>query len=145
MNAVCDPVPLNTCRVIVAGAPLEPEVTTVGSPLASNAKNEFARWDAVGSSMFRLPSVIGILMVRSPMSLICWIWMVADNLRLTAENAAPEQRDKMAKGLRTHHLRDAALLANGDDRTDQVLVEPHAPGDTVHDDADALLRHAARP
>ena len=32
--------------------------------------------------------------------------------------------------------RDAALLANGDDGADQVLVHAHAPGDAVHDDAE---------
>src|SRR4051812_40026150 len=34
--------------------------------------------------------------------------------------------------------RHAALLANLEDGSDQVLVHAHAPGDAVHDDADAL-------
>src|SRR3954465_15127299 len=34
--------------------------------------------------------------------------------------------------------RESALLANFQDRSDQVLVHAHAPGDAVHDDADAL-------
>src|SRR5262249_46503763 len=38
--------------------------------------------------------------------------------------------------------RDAALIANCQDRADQVLVHAHAPGDAVHDDADALLGHS---
>src|SRR5579872_5408471 len=35
----------------------------------------------------------------------------------------------------------AALLPDRDDRTDQMLVETHAAGNTVHDDAEALRRH----
>src|SRR5205823_7439309 len=35
----------------------------------------------------------------------------------------------------------AALLADGEDRSHEVLVQPHAPGDAVHDDADALGGH----
>ena len=37
--------------------------------------------------------------------------------------------------------RHAALLADLEDRAHEVLVHAHAPGDAVHDDADALLRH----
>ena len=41
--------------------------------------------------------------------------------------------------------RDAALLHDGVERAAQVLVQPHASGDAVHDDADVvngLLAHA---
>src|SRR5687768_16696060 len=37
--------------------------------------------------------------------------------------------------------RHAALPADLEDRADEVLVHAHAPGDAVHDDADALLLH----
>ena len=37
--------------------------------------------------------------------------------------------------------RDSALRADGADRTDEVLVRPHASGDAVHDDAEAPIRH----
>ena len=37
--------------------------------------------------------------------------------------------------------RDAALLADRYDRAHEVLVEPHASGDAVHDDAETLLSH----
>ncbi len=36
---------------------------------------------------------------------------------------------------------DAALIADRADRTDQVLIIPHAAGDAVHDDAEALRGH----
>jgi hypothetical protein len=36
-----------------------------------------------------------------------------------------------------------ALVADRDDRADQMLVEPHAAGDPVHDHAEALRRHIA--
>ncbi len=36
---------------------------------------------------------------------------------------------------------DTALFADRDDRADQMLVEPHAAGDAVHDHAEALRRH----
>jgi hypothetical protein len=35
----------------------------------------------------------------------------------------------------------AALVADRNDRADQMLVEPHAAGDPVHDHAEALRRH----
>ena len=37
--------------------------------------------------------------------------------------------------------RHASLLADLQDRADEVLVHAHAPGDAVHDDADSPLRH----
>ncbi len=37
--------------------------------------------------------------------------------------------------------RDAALIANGHDRADEMLVQPHAPGDAVHNDAKSASRH----
>jgi hypothetical protein len=37
--------------------------------------------------------------------------------------------------------RHPALLPDGDDRTDQMLVHPHPPGHPVHDDAEPLIRH----
>src|SRR6185437_14280947 len=37
----------------------------------------------------------------------------------------------------------AAGVADRDDRADQMLVQPHAAGDTVHDHAEALRRHMA--
>jgi hypothetical protein len=36
---------------------------------------------------------------------------------------------------------DAAGIADRDDGADQMLVQPHAAGDTVHDHAEALRRH----
>src|SRR3546814_10480998 len=33
---------------------------------------------------------------------------------------------------------DAAVVADGDDRPDQMLVHAHAAGDAVHDDAETL-------
>ena len=38
--------------------------------------------------------------------------------------------------------RDAALLADRQDRADQMLVDAHAPGDAVHDDAKIAGGHA---
>ena len=32
-------------------------------------------------------------------------------------------------------------VADGEDRADQMLVQPHAPGDAVHDDAEPMRRH----
>ena len=43
-----------------------------------------------------------------------------------------------AVAIRQHH---AALVADRDDGADQMLVQPHAAGDTVHDHAEALRRH----
>ena len=37
------------------------------------------------------------------------------------------------------------LRADRQNRADEVLVHPHAPGDAVHDDAETLLRHAQIP
>jgi len=37
----------------------------------------------------------------------------------------------------------AVLVANGDDRTDQMLIEAHAAGSAVHDHAETLPRHRA--
>src|SRR6201999_2536559 len=34
-----------------------------------------------------------------------------------------------------------ALLADGEDGTDEMLVHPHPAGDPVHDDADDALTH----
>ncbi len=39
----------------------------------------------------------------------------------------------------------AAIVDDRLDRADQVLVQPHPPGDAMHDDADAPLRHAGLP
>ena len=39
--------------------------------------------------------------------------------------------------------RHASLLADLQDRADEVLVHAHAPGDAVHDDADSFFRHGA--
>ena len=44
----------------------------------------------------------------------------------------------VSPSLRQH----AALLHDGVDGAEQVLVRPHAPGDAVHDDADGVLRAA---
>ena len=59
---------------------------------------------------------------------------------LQAVGAAPDQ-DR----IRHHPVavleRHTALVADGADRADQVLVHAHAPGDAVHDDAEPLLRH----
>src|SRR5581483_3818684 len=55
-------------------------------------------------------------------------WVAADQYRIG--------HDSLAIG-KSH----AALLADRDDRTDQMLVQPHAAGHTVHDHAEALRRH----
>ena len=39
--------------------------------------------------------------------------------------------------------RHAALIADGQDRAHEVLVEPHASGDAVHDDAEIARRHVS--
>ena len=39
----------------------------------------------------------------------------------------------------------AALLADGQDRPDQVLIQPHAPGDAVHDDSHSCARASRAP
>jgi hypothetical protein len=53
--------------------------------------------------------------------------------------AADEQRvGHEARAVLQGH---AALLADLEDRADEVLVHAHAPGDAVHDDADALFTH----
>ena len=77
VKIVCEPVPLNTCRVIDVGAALELAACTVGLPLASKARNVLARTEADGNSMSGLASEIGALMDRATSSAICWIWMVA--------------------------------------------------------------------
>ena len=41
--------------------------------------------------------------------------------------------------------RHAALPADLEDRADEVLIHAHASRHAVHDDADALLRHAPAP
>jgi hypothetical protein len=38
---------------------------------------------------------------------------------------------------------DATLLADRNDRANQMLVQPHAAGDPVHDQAETLGRHKA--
>ena len=38
---------------------------------------------------------------------------------------------------------NAAGVADRDDRADQMLIEPHPPGDAVHDDAETLRAHIA--
>src|SRR5690606_32031809 len=40
---------------------------------------------------------------------------------------------------------DAALVADGEDGAHQVLIVAHAPGDPVHDDADASPGHPDTP
>jgi hypothetical protein len=37
---------------------------------------------------------------------------------------------------------NAALVSDGQNRTHQVLVHAHSPGDAVHDDADFSLGHS---
>src|SRR5438105_8822086 len=53
--------------------------------------------------------------------------------------AADEQR--VGHEARAVLERHAALLADGEDGADEVLVHAHAAADPVHDDADALLAH----
>ena len=38
--------------------------------------------------------------------------------------------------------REAALGANGEDRSDEMLIEPHASSDAVHDDSGLALPHS---
>src|SRR5207253_2632563 len=45
----------------------------------------------------------------------------------------------------TVRQRDAALFADRQDRAHEVLVEPHAAGDAVHDDAELACCHAGPP
>jgi hypothetical protein len=60
--------------------------------------------------------------------------------RLDLRRIAPNEN-----GIRHHAIAvlelHAALIADRDDRADQMLVEPHAAGDPVHDHAEALRRH----
>ena len=48
-------------------------------------------------------------------------------------------------GIRIKHVAvgqsNSPLLADGHQRTREVLIGPHAPRDSVHDDTDTLLRH----
>jgi hypothetical protein len=53
--------------------------------------------------------------------------------------ASDEQR--IGDNARAVLQRHSALLADLEDRADEVLVHPHAAGNAVHDDADALLVH----
>src|SRR5687768_7508300 len=57
---------------------------------------------------------------------------------LDFRGVAPHQ-DRIRHHARTVLQRDAALLADLEDRADQMLVHAHAPGDAVHDDAETLL------
>src|SRR4029079_19041249 len=59
---------------------------------------------------------------------------------LDLRRVAPDQQ-RIRHHARAVLERDAALPADLEDRADQVLVHAHAPGDAVHDDADALLAH----
>src|SRR6185503_16748085 len=60
--------------------------------------------------------------------------------RLDLRRVAPDQ-DRVGHHARAVLQRHAALLADLEDRADQVLVHAHAPGDAVHDDADSSLAH----
>ncbi len=64
--------------------------------------------------------------------------------RLKFFGAAPDQ-DRIGDEPRAVGEAHAAFVADRDDRTHEVLVCTHAPRDTVHDDADALLFHADSP
>ena len=57
---------------------------------------------------------------------------------------APDQ-DRIGHDPVAVRQRDAALLADRQDRADEVLVEAHAPGDAVHDDAERLGCHVVPP
>ena len=50
-------------------------------------------------------------------------------------------QDRIGNQTRPVRQRDATLLPNRQNGTDQMLVQPHASGDAVHDDADPLLVH----
>src|SRR5439155_24815666 len=63
-----------------------------------------------------------------PRQLLHLRWIAADEQRVGHQAGAVLQRH-------------AALLADLEDRADEVLVHPHPSGDAVHDDADALLAH----
>src|SRR6185436_2125814 len=52
--------------------------------------------------------------------------------------AVAADEDRIGHEARAVLQRHAALLADFQHRADQVLVHAHAPGDAVHDDADAL-------
>jgi hypothetical protein len=53
----------------------------------------------------------------------------------------PAHENRIRHQARAVLERHAALLADLEDRADEVLVHAHAPGDAVHDDADALLHY----
>jgi hypothetical protein len=53
---------------------------------------------------------------------------------------APDE-DRIGHQPRAVRHRDAPLLADRDDRANEVLVEPHASRDAVHDDADRVSVH----
>ena len=54
---------------------------------------------------------------------------------------APPHQDRLREGDIPVGQRHPALLADGEDRADEVLIRPHAPRDAVHDDANGLHSH----
>jgi len=56
--------------------------------------------------------------------------------------AAPDQQ-RIGHEARAVLQQHAALLADLEDRADQVLVHPHPPGHAVHDDADSPVHSIA--
>jgi hypothetical protein len=49
---------------------------------------------------------------------------------------APPHEDRLGDEPIAVRQEHAAFLADGEDRANQVLVQPHAPGDAIHDHAD---------
>jgi len=68
--------------------------------------------------------------------------VVAPGERLDLLGAATDQ-DRIGHDAVAIFQANTALLADRDDRADQMLVEPHAAGDAVHDEAEALGGHCA--
>jgi hypothetical protein len=62
--------------------------------------------------------------------------------RLHLGRVAPHEQ-RIGHEARPVPERDAALLANLENRADEMLVHAHAAGDAVHDDADAPLAHCS--
>src|SRR5581483_8005027 len=54
-------------------------------------------------------------------------------------------QDRIGNQARPVRQLDTSLLSNRQDGTDQVLIQPHTSGHSVHDDADPLLVHSILP
>jgi hypothetical protein len=73
---------------------------------------------------------------------MCLPALIARLRLLHLRRVAPDE-DRIRHQARAVLERNAALPADFEDRAHEVLVHAHAPGDPVHDDADAFGVHAA--